>query len=435
MRVLVVGYGGREHALVWKLKQSSLLTEIYCAPGNPGIATLADCVDIDPSDIVELADFAEKLSIGLTIVGPELPLMLGLADEFGKRGLPVFGPSRAAAELEGSKAFAKDFMVKHGIPTAKFKVVNDADEAKSVIEKGELGLPLVIKADGLAGGKGVSIVATKKEALEVADRLLTEEALGKAGSRLVLEECLEGEEVSFFVLSDGAKVFPFVAAQDQKRAFDNDEGPYTGGMGCICPATMLRAETLKRIMQEIVLPTISKMAADGRRYQGVLYCGLMVTKDGPKVLEYNVRFGDPETQAVLPRYTGDLLPLLKEVADGRLGQHKPEWSREPAITVILASGGYPGSYETGNKIEGVDLAKGVEIDDGICVFHSGTKKDGDSLVTSGGRVLAVTGMGQNLKAAIERTYQAVDGIKFEGMHYRKDIGQKALARMSGEASS
>ena len=435
MRVLVVGYGGREHALVWKLKQSSLLTEIYCAPGNPGIATLADCVDIDPSDIVELADFAEKLSIGLTIVGPELPLMLGLADEFGKRGLPVFGPSRAAAELEGSKAFAKDFMVKHGIPTAKFKVVNDADEAKSVIEKGELGLPLVIKADGLAGGKGVSIVATKKEALEVADRLLTEKALGKAGSRLVLEECLEGEEVSFFVLSDGAKVFPFVAAQDQKRAFDNDEGPYTGGMGCICPATMLRAETLKRIMQEIVLPTISKMAADGRRYQGVLYCGLMVTKDGPKVLEYNVRFGDPETQAVLPRYTGDLLPLLKEVADGRLGQHKPEWSREPAITVILASGGYPGSYETGNKIEGVDLAKGVEIDDGICVFHSGTKKDGDSLVTSGGRVLAVTGMGQNLKAAIERTYQAVDGIKFEGMHYRKDIGQKALARMSGEASS
>ena len=435
MRVLVVGSGGREHALVWKLKQSPLLTEIYCAPGNPGIATLADCVDIDPSDIVELADFAEKLSIGLTVVGPELPLMLGLADEFEKRGLPVFGPSRAAAELEGSKAFAKDFMAKHGIPTAKFKVVNDADEAKSVIKKGEIGLPLVIKADGLAGGKGVLIVATKKEALAEADRLLTDKALGTAGSKVVLEECLEGEEVSFFVLSDGAKVFPFVAAQDQKRALDNDEGPNTGGMGCVCPATMLRAETLKRIMQEIVLPTISKMAADGRRYQGLLYCGLMVTKDGPKVLEYNVRFGDPETQAVLPRYTGDLLPLLKEVADGRLGQHKPEWSRDPAITVILASGGYPGSYETGKKIEGVDLAKGVEIDEGIHVFHAGTKKDGDTLVTGGGRVLAVTGIGQNLKAAIERTYKAVDGIKFEGMHYRKDIGQKALARMSGEASS
>ena len=361
MRVLVVGGGGREHALVWKLKQSPLLTEIYCAPGNPGIAALADCVDIDPSDIVELADFAEKLSIGLTIVGPELPLMLGLADEFEKRGLPVFGPSRLAAELEGSKAFAKEFMAKHGIPTAKFKVVNDADEAKSVIKKGEIGLPLVIKADGLAGGKGVAIVATKKEALSEADRLLTDKALGTAGSKVVLEECLEGEEVSLFVLSDGAKVFPFVAAQDQKRALDNDEGPNTGGMGCVCPATILRAETLKRIMQEIVLPTISKMAADGRRYQGVLYCGLMVTKDGPKVLEYNVRFGDPETQAVLPRYTGDLLPLLKEVADGKLGQHKPEWSRDPAITVILASGGYPGSYGTGKKIEGVDPAKGVEI--------------------------------------------------------------------------
>ncbi len=435
MRVLVVGSGGREHALVWKLKQSPLLTEIYCAPGNPGIATLADCVDIDPSDIVELADFAEKLSIGLTVVGPELPLMLGLADEFEKRELPVFGPSRAAAELEGSKAFAKDFMAKHGIPTAKFKVVNDADEAKSVIKKGEIGLPLVIKADGLAGGKGVSIVATKKEALEVADRFLTEKALGKAGSKLVLEECLEGEEVSFFVLSDGAKVFPFVAAQDRKRALDNDEGPNTGGMGCVCPATMLRAETLKRIMQEIVLPTISKMAADGRRYQGLLYCGLMVTKDGPKVLEYNVRFGDPETQAVLPRYTGDLLPLLKEVADGHLGQHKPEWSRDPAITVILASEGYPGSYESGKKIEGVDLAKGVEIDEGIRLFHAGTKKDGDTLVTGGGRVLAVTGIGQNLKAAIEKTYKGVDGIKFEGMHYRKDIGQKALARMSGEGGS
>ena len=435
MRVLVVGSGGREHALVWKLKQSPLLTEIYCAPGNPGIATLADCVDIDPSDIVELADFAEKLSIGLTVVGPELPLMLGLADEFVKRGLPVFGPSRAAAELEGSKAFAKDFMAKHGIPTAKFKVVNDADEAKSVIKEGEIGLPLVVKADGLAGGKGVSIVATKKEALAEADRLLTDKALGTAGNKVVLEECLEGEEVSFFVLSDGAKVFPFVAAQDRKRALDNDEGPNTGGMGCVCPATMLRAETLKRIMQEIVLPTISKMAADGRRYQGLLYCGLMVTKDGPKVLEYNVRFGDPETQAVLPRYTGDLLPLLKEVADGHLGQHKPEWSRDPAITVILASGGYPGSYETGKKIEGVDPAKGVEIDEGVCLFHAGTKKDGDNLVTGGGRVLAVTGIGQNLKAAIERTYKAVDGIKFEGMHYRKDIGQKALARMSGEASS
>ena len=431
MRVLVIGSGGREHALVWKLKQSPLLKEIYCAPGNPGIAQLADCIDVDPSDIVELADFAEKLSIGLTVVGPELPLILGVADEFQKRGLPVFGPSRAAAELEGSKAFAKNFMKKHGIPTARFQVVSSAEEAKAVIKKEELGLPLVVKADGLAGGKGVTVAATIKEALDAADHLSQQ----KAGSRLVLEEFLEGEEVSFFVLSDGAKVFPLVAAQDAKRAFDGDEGPNTGGMGTVCPATMLRAETLKRIMQEIVLPTISKMAADGRRYQGLLYCGLMITKDGPKVLEYNVRFGDPETQAVLPRFKGDLLALFKEVAEGKLAQHKPDWSREPAITVILASGGYPGSYETGKKIEGVDLAKGVDIAEGVCLFHAGTKESEDSLVTAGGRVLAVTGIGQNIKAAIERTYQAVGNIRFEGMHYRKDIGQKALARMSGEGST
>jgi phosphoribosylamine--glycine ligase len=432
MRILVIGSGGREHALVWKLKQSPLLKEIYCAPGNPGIATLADCVDIDSSDIVELADFAEKLSIGLTVVGPELPLILGLADEFQRRGLPVFGPSQAAAELEGSKAFAKDFMNKHGIPTARFKVVNSDKEAQSVINSEELGLPLVIKADGLAGGKGVTVAETTEEALAVADRLLKEKALGTAGSRLVLEEFLEGEEVSFFVLSDGAKVVPLVPAQDYKRALDGDEGPNTGGMGCLSPATMLRAETLKRIMQEIVLPTVSKMAAEGRRYQGLLYCGLIVTKDGPKVLEYNVRFGDPETQALLPRFKGDLLPLLKEASEGKLGQHKPDWLREPAVTVILTSGGYPGSYETGKKIEGVDLAKGVEIGEGVCLFHAGTKKEDDALVTGGGRVLAVTGIGQNLKVAIERAYQAVKGIRFDGMQYREDIGQRALARMSGE---
>jgi phosphoribosylamine--glycine ligase len=354
---------------------------------------------------------------------------------FKRRGLPVFGPSRAAAELDGSKAFAKDFMKKHGIPTARFHVVNDPDEAHAAIHKEELGLPLVVKADGLAGGKGVTIAATKKEALDAADRLLKDKALGTAGSRVVLEEFLEGEEVSFFVLSDGAKVFPLVAAQDAKRALDGDQGPNTGGMGCVCPATMLSAETLKRIMQEIVLPTISKMAAEGRRYQGLLYCGLIITKDGPKVLEYNCRFGDPETQAVLPRFQGDFLPLFKEVAAGKLEQHKPEWSREPAVTVILASGGYPGSYQTGKKIEGVDLAKGVEVAEGVRLFHAGTKKSEDSLVTAGGRVLAVTGIGQNLKVAIDRAYQAVGGIHFEGMHYRKDIGHKALARMSGEGST
>jgi phosphoribosylamine--glycine ligase len=432
MRVLVVGSGGREHALAWKLKQSPLITELYCAPGNPGMATLGDCVDIDPSDIVELADFAEKLSISLTVVGPELPLILGLADEFQRRGLPVFGPTRTAAELEGSKAFAKEFMRRNDIPTARFQVVSSVQEAKSLIKSEELGLPLVVKADGLAGGKGVTIAASTGDALSEIERLLEEKALGAAANRLVLEEYLEGEEVSFFALSDGSKVFPLVVAQDHKTAFDGDKGPNTGGMGTVCPATMLKAETVKRILQEIVLPTVSKLGSEGRRYQGVLYCGLMITRDGPKVLEFNVRFGDPETQTILPRFKGDLLPLLKEVADGHLGQHKPEWIREPAVTVVMASGGYPGSYEVGKPIEGLDPAKGVEIAEGIYAFHAGTKKSEDQLVTGGGRVLAITGVGQNLKAAIEKTYEAVSGIRFEGMHYRKDIGQKALARMSGE---
>jgi phosphoribosylamine--glycine ligase len=421
--------------MAWKLKLSPQVTELYCAPGNPGIAELADCVDIDPSDIVELADFAEKLSIGMAVVGPELPLMLGLADEFQKRGLQVFGPTRNAAELEGSKAFAKDFMRRHGIPTADFKVVNSVEEAEAVIKKKQLGFPLVVKADGLAAGKGVTVAANADEAREAVDRMMTKKSLGSAGTRLVLEKCLVGEEVSFFALSDGAKVLPLASAQDHKQAFDGDKGPNTGGMGCVSPATMMNAETLKRILHEIVLPTISGMASDGRPYRGILYCGLMITDDGPQVLEYNVRFGDPEAQVMLPRLKTDLFPLMKEVAEGKLDQHKLEWSREPAVTVVLASGGYPGHYETGKPIEGLDAAKGVEIDSDVYVFHAGTKKEGGNLVTGGGRVLAVTGLGQNLKLAIERTYQAVSGIRFDGAHYRKDIGQKALSHLSGRSSS
>ncbi len=430
MRVLVVGGGGREHALVWKLKQSPEVSDLYCAPGNAGIASLADCVDIDPSDIVELADFAENLSIGLTVVGPELPLILGLADEFDRRGLRVFGPNRAAAELEGSKAFAKDFLQRHDIPTARYHVVSSMEEATSVIESEEVGMPLVVKADGLAGGKGVSIVSNREEALAEAAKLIDDRRLGSAGTRLVLEEFLEGEEVSFFALSDGHHVLPLVSAQDHKRVRDGDEGPNTGGMGCICPATNLKAETLKSIVKDIVNPTISGLAAEGRKYQGLLYCGLMLTGEGPKVLEFNVRFGDPEAQAILPRLKDDILPLLLEVAEGRLGQHRPEWTREPAVSVVLASGGYPGTYETGKAIEGIDPGS-VELDEGTYVFHAGTKMDDDKLVTSGGRVLAVTALGQNLQAAIERSYQGVDRIRFEGRHYRKDIGKKALARIQG----
>ena len=430
MRVLIVGGGGREHALAWKLKQSPEVTELFCAPGNAGIKNLADCIDIDPSDIVELADFAENLSIGLTVVGPELPLILGLADEFQRRGLPVFGPNRAAAELEGSKAFAKDFLKRNNIATARYHVVSTLDEATSVIESGEIGLPLVVKADGLAGGKGVSIATSNKEALEQVATLMDGRQLGSAGTRLVLEEFLEGDEVSFFALSDGHNVLPLVAAQDHKRAYDGDEGPNTGGMGCICPATNMKAETLKHIVKDIVNPTIKGLANEGRKYQGVLYCGIMVTADGPKVLEFNVRFGDPEAQAILPRLKDDLLPLLLEVAEGALGQHHPAWTREPAVSVVLASGGYPGKYETGKTIHGLEDGK-VELDDGICVFHAGTKKEDGKLVTGGGRVLAVTALGQNLKTAIARSYEGVARIQFEGQHFRKDIGLKALARITG----
>jgi phosphoribosylamine--glycine ligase len=428
--VLVVGGGGREHALVWKLKQSPEVSELYCAPGNPGIASLADCVDIDPSDIIELADFAENLNIGLTVVGPELPLILGLADEFERRGLSVFGPNRAAAELEGSKAFAKDFLKRHGIPTARYHVVSSMEEASSVIDSEEVGMPLVVKADGLAGGKGVSIASSRDEAVAEATKLIDERQLGSAGTRLVLEEFLEGEEVSFFALADGHHVLPLVTAQDHKRALDGDEGPNTGGMGCICPATSLKAGTLKTIVKDIVNPTISGLAAEGRKYHGVLYCGLMLTADGPKVLEFNVRFGDPEAQAILPRLKNDILPLLVEVAEGRLGPHRPEWTRDPSVSVVLASGGYPGKYETGKPIEGLDAGT-VELAEGTFVFHAGTKKTDGALVTSGGRVLAVTALGQNLKAAIERAYQGVDRIRFDGCHYRKDIGHKALARIQG----
>ncbi len=430
MRVLVVGGRGREHAIIWKLRQSPEVTEIFCAPGNAGIRALADAVEIDPSDIVELADFAEKLSIGLTVVGPELPLILGLADEFQRRGLAVFGPTRAASELEGSKAFAKDFLKRHKIPTARYHVVASMEEAKAVVTSGEIGLPLVVKADGLAGGKGVAVVESKDEALDLAKKLIAERQLGSAGTRLVLEEFLQGDEVSFFALSDGANVLPLVAAQDHKRAFDDDQGPNTGGMGSICPATILNADTLKHIVKAIVHPTISGLAAEGRKYQGILYCGLMLTAEGPKVLEYNVRLGDPEAQAILPRLKSDLFPLLMEVSQGRLGQHRLEWAREPAVTVVLASGGYPGKYEAGRPIEGLGSGQ-VEIEEGIYVFHAGTKVENGKVVTAGGRVCAVTGLGQNLKGAIDHAYKGVERIQFDGRHFRKDIGQKALARLAG----
>jgi phosphoribosylamine---glycine ligase len=426
VRILVVGNGGREHALVWKIRQSPLVTEVYCAPGNVGIAQAADCVPIDTSNIVEVADFAQTIKADLTVVGPELPMVLGIADEFARRGLSCFAPSRGAAELEGSKAFAREFMDRHKIPSPGYAVCSSEDEAEAFLKKAPFGFPLVVKADGLASGKGTFVVQDATEARAVIASLMTDKKFGTAGSKLVMEEFLAGEEVSFLVFSDGARVVPMVSVQDHKRLLDGDEGPNTGGMGTVSPATNLSLDVHKQIMQEIVLPTIKGMAAEGRRYQGVLYAGLMITDKGPKVLEFNARFGDPETQVIMARMRSDIVPVLQGVADGQLKEGKIEWAKEPAVCVVLASRGYPDTVETGRPVHGLDS---LEKASDVMVFHAATGLKDGVTVTVGGRVLGVTALGANLDAAIERVYEAVAGISFDGMQYRKDIGQKALARL------
>jgi phosphoribosylamine--glycine ligase len=426
MKILVVGNGGREHALAWKIRQSPLVEEIYCAPGNAGIAQIADCVPIEGSSIVEIADFAQTIKADLTVVGPELPMVLGIADEFQRRGLPIFCPSRGAAELEGSKAFARDFMGRHNIPSPRYEVCGSIEEANAFLKRLPFGFPLVIKADGLAAGKGTLIVEDQAGAKAVVEEMMTERKFGIAGSKIVMEECLKGDEVSFLVFSDGSTVQTMVSVQDHKRALDGDHGPNTGGMGTVSPSTSFSLEVHKQIMQDIVLPTIAGMASEGRRYQGVLYVGLMMTSDGPKVLEFNARFGDPETQVILPRMKSDLVPILMGVADGQLKDTKIDWIKEPAVCIVLASKGYPESVETGRTVKGLDALKG---DPEVIVFHGATKQDGTELVTVGGRVLGVTALGPNLEAAIRKGYEAVSKVSFEGMQYRKDIGQKALAHL------
>jgi phosphoribosylamine--glycine ligase len=426
MKVLVVGNGGREHALVWKIRQSPLVHEIYCAPGNAGIAGLADCVPIDSTNIVEVADFAQTIGADLTVVGPELPAVLGIVDEFHRRGLSIFGPSRAAAELEGSKAFAREFMDRHKIPSPRHRVCTTVEEARECLQQAPFGFPIVIKADGLAAGKGVVIAGDANEAEAVIAEMMTEKKFGMAGARVVLEEFLNGEEVSFLVFSDGSKVVPMVSAQDHKRVFDGDQGPNTGGMGAVSPATNLNVDTHKQIMHEIVLPTIAGMAAEGRRYQGVLYVGLMLTDDGPKVLEFNARFGDPEAQVILTRMKSDIVPILQGVADGHLPDIKIDWMKEPSVCIVLASHGYPETPQTGKVVTGLENAKNLE---GVVVFHAATAAKDGKVVTVGGRVLGVTALGANLDAAIKRAYEIAPLITFEGMHYRKDIGLKALARI------
>jgi len=419
MKVLVVGGGGREHALVWKLSQSPRVTEIYCAPGNAGIARLAACVHISAEDIPSLLAFAREKAVDLTLVGPEAPLTAGIVDEFQAAGLKIFGPSRAAAEIEGSKVFAKDIMAKYNIPTARYAVFTDPAEASAYIQK--TGVPCVLKADGLAAGKGVIIANDMQTALAAVRSIMVDRDFGEAGTRLVVEECLTGEEVSILAFTDGDTVVPMVSSQDHKRAFDNDQGPNTGGMGAYAPAPVYTPEVARRAMEEILVPMIRALKAEGRTYRGVIYAGLMVSGGEPKVLEFNVRFGDPEAQPVLSLLETDLVEIMEAVLENRLDQIEINWKPQASICVVLASGGYPGSYGKGKVIHGLH---GVPGD--IMVFHAGTADKDGKIVTSGGRVLGVTASGPDISAAISKAYEAVGKIGFDGMHYRRDIGRKAL---------
>ncbi len=424
MKVLVVGGGGREHALVWSLAQSPHVSALFAAPGNPGMTRHARCVPIKADALDDLVAFAERERIDLTVVGPELPLILGIADRFSAKGLAVFGPSETAAALEGSKAFAKELMAKHGIPTARFETFRDAAAARRFVR--ELGAPLVVKADGPAAGKGAIVCRRLPEADRAIALCLEERAFGKSGEQIVIEEFLEGEEASSFALTDGETALPLGTAQDHKTVFDDDQGPNTGGMGAYSPAPIVDALMHDEVMATIIRPTVRAMAAEGRPYRGVVYAGLILTKEGPKVLEYNCRFGDPEHQSIAPRLQDDLVPLLLAVARGERLPHVVTWLPDAAVCVVLASGGYPGDYETGKPISGIEEAEKVP---GVTVFHAGTALRDGQLVTAGGRVLGVTALGADIPSAIARAYEAAGKIRFEGIHFRKDIGRKALRRL------
>jgi len=419
MRVLVVGQGGREHAICWKLKQSPLVKEIYSAPGNAGIAEIADCVPIGVADIIELADFADKLKIDLTIVGPELPLTLGIVDEFQKRGLTIFGPTRLAAELEGSKVFSKDFMRKYNIPTAEAIPCSSTDEAKAALKK--IKFPAVLKADGLAAGKGVVIVKSPKEADEYLHLVFEEKRFGNAATRILVEEFLTGEEVSFMVITDGKKFAPLAPAKDYKKAYDGDQGPNTGGMGAHSPAVVLSSETAAEVMKTIIVPTIHGMAEEGRSYTGVLYAGLILTAKGPKVLEYNCRFGDPETQVQVLRLADDLAEICLNVARGTLAEGKLNWRKEAAACVVIAVDGYPQEFDKGQEVIIDPIG-----DDSVVIFHSGTIKKSGQIVNVAGRVVSVCAHAATLSEALAKAYEAVPKVRFEGARYRRDIGYRAL---------
>lgn len=420
MKILVVGKGGREHALTWKLSQSKGVEKIYCAPGNAGIAEIAETVSIPLENLSAMADFAAEKKIDLTVVGPELPLTLGIVDVFEEKGLRIFGPDKAAAEIEGSKAFAKDFMQRYHIPTASFRIFSNHIDALDFVSSASY--PVVIKADGLAAGKGTVIVNSPGEAKTTVENIMVDKVFGEAGERLVIEEFLNGEEVTVMALTDGERVIPMVSAQDHKRIFDSDKGPNTGGMGAYAPTHVISDKMMKRIVEEILEPTVQGLAEMGRLYKGVLYTGVIVTDRGPKVLEYNCRFGDPETQAVLPLLETDLVEIFSDIADGYLNIDEIKWKDQYCACIVLASRGYPGAVEKGDVIEGLDKIKNKDC----LVFHAGTARKDGKFITNGGRVLGISATDHTLKGAIARAYDGVGMINFDGMQYRHDIGMRAV---------
>jgi phosphoribosylamine---glycine ligase len=423
MKVLVLGGGGREHALVWKLRQSPRISQLYCAPGNGGIADEAECLPVDLKSLDSLTALATRVAPDLTVVGPELPLTLGVVDEFTRRRWPIFGPTKAATQLESSKSFAKEFLQRHHIPTAHYAICDSVDEVRSAL--GHFHVPAVVKADGLAAGKGVVIAKSKEEALSVATEMLSGKMLGEAGSRVVLEECLQGDELSFLIVSDGERVVPLVAAQDHKRVGDGDTGPNTGGMGAYSTLDIVDDKMRDWLVTHIARPVVAGMKKEGSEFKGVLYCGLMMTARGPMVLEFNCRFGDPETQPILMRLESDLLEAMEASIEGRVSDGDFKWLSDASVCVVMASGGYPATFDVGKKITGLNEAGKIE---GVKVFHAGTSKRDGAYYTAGGRVLGVTARAAELEAAVQRAYEACGKISFEGAHYRKDIAAKALKK-------
>lgn len=419
MKILVVGSGGREHALVWKLQSSSVVKKIYAAPGNAGISKLAECVEIASEDLVGLAEFAQRNSIDLTVVGPELPLTLGITDEFQKRNLRIFGPTKMAAMIEGSKVFAKEFMKKYHIPTASFQAFDKADEAIDFVKSSDM--PLVIKADGLAAGKGVILAEDTESAVSAIKKIMVEKIFKDAGNKAVIENFLQGEEVTILAFTDGKTILSMPSSQDHKKIYDGNRGPNTGGMGAYAPTSIVDDRMMRRIYDEILEPTMVGLEQEGIIYKGILYAGLMLTDRGPKVMEFNCRFGDPETQVILPLLKSDLVEIFMSIIEGDLSLDEVEWTDDFAVCVILASAGYPDKYEKGKEIFGLEK---VEQAEDVLVFHAGTKKEGKRVLTDGGRVIGVTAVDKNVEEAIHKAYASVDKIKFDGAQFRRDIGYR-----------